>query len=47
MKSVTILKNVGRVLNLGHLETRLSNFKKFCHPRPEQSKLEKEYFGRK
>ena len=47
MKSVTILKNVGQVLNFGHLETRLSNFKKFCHPRPEQSKLEKEYFGRK
>ena len=45
MKSVTILKNVGRVLNLGHLETRLSNFKKFCHPRPEQSKLEKMWFS--
>ena len=42
MKSITIFKNVGQMLNLGHLKTSQSNFKKFCHPRPEQSKLEKE-----
>ena len=42
MKSITIFKNVGQMLNLGHLETIQSNFKIFCHPRPEQSKLEKE-----
>ena len=41
MKSVTILKNVVQLLHLGHLETSKSNFKKFCHSRLEQSKLEK------
>ena len=41
MKAVTIFKNVGQMLNLGHVETSKSNFKKFCHPRPEQLKLEK------
>ena len=42
MKSVTIFKDVNQMLDLGHLETRKSNFKKFSHPRPEQYKLEKE-----
>ena len=42
MKSVTIFNNVGQMLNLGHLETSKSNFKKFGHPRHEQFKLEKE-----
>ena len=42
MKSVAIFKNVGQMLNLGHVETSKSNFKKFCHPRPELFKLEKE-----
>ena len=38
MKSVTILKNMVQLLNLGHLETSKSNFKKFSQSRPEQSK---------
>ena len=41
MKSITILKILAQLLNLGHLETTKSNFRKFCHSRPEQSKLEK------
>ena len=41
MKSVTIFKNVGQVLSLGHLEITKSNFMKFCRSRLEQSKLEK------
>ena len=40
-KSVKISKNMGQFLNLDHLEMSKSNFKKFCHSRPEQSKLEK------
>ena len=43
MKSVTILKNLGQLLNFGLLETSESNFKKkICHSRPDQPKLEKE-----
>ena len=41
MKSATILKNVGQLLSLDHLETNKSKLKKFCHSMPEQSKLEK------
>ena len=41
MKSIGILKILAQFLNLGHLEATKSNFKKFCHSRPEQSKLEK------
>ena len=46
MKSITIFKNVVQLLNLGHLETSKSNFKKFNKSKPEQSKLEKVWFGR-
>ena len=46
MKSITIFKNVGQLLNLGYLETSKSNFKKSCYSRPEKSKLEKVWFGR-
>ena len=40
MKSIVILKILAQFLNLGHLETTKSHFKKFCYSRPEQSKLE-------
>ena len=45
MTSIIILKILAQLLNLGHLETTKSIFKKFCHSRPEQSKLEKGEFG--
>ena len=45
MKSITILNILAQFLNLGHLETTKSNFKKILHSRPEQSKLEKGWFG--
>ena len=41
MKAITILKILAQFLNLGHLEKTKSNFKKFCHSRPEQTKFEK------
>ena len=41
LELVTIVKNVGQLLNLGHFKTSKANFKKICHSRPEQSKLEK------
>ena len=41
MKSIGILKILAQFLNLGHLETTKSNFMKFGHSRPKQSKLEK------
>ena len=41
MKSITIFKFLVLSLNLGHLEATKSNVEKFCHSRPEQSKLEK------
>ena len=41
MKSIGISKILAQFLNLGHLETIKSNFEKFCHSRPKQSKLEK------
>ena len=45
MKSITIFKKVVQLLNLGHLETSKSNFKNFCHSRPEESKFEKVWLG--
>ena len=41
MKAITILKFLAQFLNLGHLDTNESNFKKFCHSRPKQTKFEK------
>ena len=41
MKYITIFKNVVQLLNLGHLETSILNFKKCCYSRPGKSKLEK------
>ena len=37
-------KNMVQLLNIGHLETSKSNFKKFSQSRPEKSKLEKVKF---
>ena len=38
---------MGNLLNLNHLETARSNFKKDCWVRPEKPKLEKRWFGSK
>ena len=42
-----ILENVVKLLNLDHLKTAKSNFKKTGWPRPEKSKVEKWWFGTK
>ena len=41
------LENMGQLLNLEHLETAKSKFKKIGWTRPEKSKLEKGWFGSK
>ena len=46
-KSVIILKNMGQLLNLDHLETTKWNYKKIGWPRPEKLKFEKGWFERK
>ena len=40
-------KNMGQMLNLDHLETRKSTFKKICFSRPEKPQLEKGLFESK
>ena len=46
-KSVIILKNMGQLLNLDHLETTKWNYKKIGWPRPEKLKFEKGWFESK
>ena len=46
-KSVIILKNMGQLLNLDHLEKAKWNYKKIGWPRPEKLKFEKGWFESK